>query len=68
MRNVCFAITLEYIKNTFDIKQIDSSNYWPIKDFICVNTHNLLRAQSLKFCVFELRTTYFDLAVQSNLY
>ena len=53
MRNVCFTITLEYIINTSDIRQIDSPGGWPIKDSIFVNTHNLLRAQSLKFSVIE---------------
>ena len=44
MRNVCYAITLEYIINIFDVKQIDSPGYWPIKDSICENTHHPLRA------------------------
>ena len=34
----------EYIINTFDIKQIDSLGYRPVKGSICVNTHYLLRA------------------------
>ena len=29
MRNVCLAITLEYIINTVDIKQTDSPGYLP---------------------------------------
>ena len=42
MRNVCVAITLEYIINTVDIKQTDSPGYWPIKDSNCVRVKGLM--------------------------
>ena len=45
MRNVYFAVTLEDIINMFDVKRIDRlADYWPIKDFISINTHHPLRA------------------------
>ena len=49
--------------NTFDVKQIDSLSYWPIKDStyciiilhltICINTHRPLHAKSLRFNLFQ---------------
>ena len=64
MRNVSFALILEYIINTFDVKRIDSPGYWPNKETICVDTHHTLRAWGLRFNIF-LRTTCFKLAVKS---
>ena len=38
MRDVYLAVTLEFIINTFNVKQIDSQGYLPIKDSIaCIN-------------------------------
>ena len=53
MRAIYLVITLEYIINTVDIKEIDLPGYWPIKDSICLNTHHPLFRQFLRFISFE---------------
>ena len=39
--------------NKFDVKRNDSLSYWLIKDFICINTHQPLRAYTLKFNILK---------------
>ena len=57
MRNVYLAVTLEYIINTVNIKQVDSRNYWLMKDYLCKYLTSFLErsetSQSLRFYVFE---------------